>query len=232
MLNLIFLNKCIICQKILSKNQNYFCNKCESKTLLDNICPKCSSYKELNLTNCKFCQKMNNEKIIIKAIFPYVHPYKQSIFKWKYSGIRKYGKGFAYILKEQLNLNIIDNIDGIIPVPISKERLMERGFNQAHDFAKYLGTSINIPIYDIIKRHKNTTRQYSQDKAQRQQNTDKSMLLDISKAKKLLPKKKTYNFIIADDIYTTGATISECLKALNSYCEIGIIIVLVVCIVI
>ncbi|ONI39581.1 hypothetical protein AN639_05955 [Candidatus Epulonipiscium fishelsonii] len=232
MLSLIFLNKCIICKKILPTNQNYFCDECKKATLLDDICPKCSSYIGTNAQSCKHCAKINTNKLLIRAIFPYTNLYKQAIFRWKYGGIRKYGKGFAYILKEQLNLNIIKNVDGIIPVPIAKNRLIERGFNQAYDFAKYLGYGINIPTYDIIKRYKNTQKQHGKDDEQRKKNISNSMSLDINKAKRLLPKKLSYNFIIADDIYTTGSTIQECIKVLNQHYEVETIIVLVVCIVI
>lgn len=101
--------------------------------------------------------------------------------------------------------------DIIVPVPLSGERLLERGFNQAELIAKSCGEILNIPVVNnCIIRNKYTLRQTSiQDKFLRSQNVDNAFSVSEEWVVDRL------NIILIDDVVTTGNTIHEAAVALK-----------------
>ena len=95
-------------------------------------------------------------------------------------------------------------IDVILPVPISKEREKERGFNQVEELLD------NCKIeYQKIRREKNTKHMYELlDSKSRKEN-----IYNAFKNEKLNIEGK--NILIVDDIVTTGSTIIEMIKEIE-----------------
>ena len=97
----------------------------------------------------------------------------------------------------------------IVPVPLSKQRLRWRGYNQAGELAKNLGAIFKIPnAPDYLARSKNTACQVGLTSKQRQQNI--AGAFSCPNPKKVLSKM----ILLVDDVITTGATIEECAKTL------------------
>ena len=95
-------------------------------------------------------------------------------------------------------------IDAILPVPIHPKRMRKRGFNQASLFAGALGKALQIPVYDsVLIRTINTLPQKTLSPEKRLENLEKAFSLHPELAHSKLPFKKV---LLADDIYTTGAT--------------------------
>jgi ComF family protein len=89
----------------------------------------------------------------------------------------------------------------IIPVPIHRSRLRQRGYNQAELVAKELSRLTGIPMYGkLVKRTKKTVPQKMLNPNERQNNLKKAFNIDSNVVK----LNKT---ILIDDIYTTGSTI-------------------------
>ncbi|OON99215.1 MAG: hypothetical protein ATN35_00205 [Epulopiscium sp. Nele67-Bin004] len=222
---LVFPNKCIICRKLIQLGDN-ICAKCDTKIITQNRCPKCLFPQETD-DKCMFCGDVKTEIKIIKSLFRYKGAVKKSIFRWKYSGTRKYGYGYAMLLADHISADMIKDIDALIPTPVSKKRFQKRGFNQALDLANHLGAEIGVPVHDILERHRNTKPQSECEEGEREKNIKNSIsikrldvdILNISKP----------NFAIVDDIYTTGSTIRECIKVLKTQYDIENIYVFVVC---
>jgi ComF family protein len=115
----------------------------------------------------------------------------------------------------QLMINFTNNylkpgkFDIILPVPLHRNRLRERGFNQSELLAKNLARSTNMPIEPkALRRIKPTIAQAGLSRAKRFANLKAAFRVDKSSAvagKKLL---------LIDDVFTTGSTLGECAKAL------------------
>ncbi|MGL4346196.1 MAG: ComF family protein, partial [Cellulosilyticaceae bacterium] len=104
-------------------------------------------------------------------------------------------------------------IDGLIPVPVSPKRYRKRGFNQAYDLAREVSVHTHVPVYDLLRRIRNTKPQSECTKAQRASNVKGSIGINsqnLQKIDKILKK-----VAIIDDIYTTGSTARECAKMLQ-----------------
>jgi ComF family protein len=112
-----------------------------------------------------------------------------------------------YFSKDLMKLPIFKDIDGIIPVPLHKKRLHERGYNQVTTFCESLEKNLVIPIIDdVLIKSKNLKSQIQKSKGNRLE-ANKNVFL-IENAHKIEGK----HLLLVDDIFTTGATIEACAK--------------------
>jgi ComF family protein len=98
----------------------------------------------------------------------------------------------------------------IVPVPLSPARLKERGFNQARELASYLSHRTGIPLLDCLRRKRDNQSQAGLTRAMRIRNS-RNLFQVIEK---FLPLAGDY--ILIDDVVTTGSTCSACASALLS----------------
>jgi len=102
------------------------------------------------------------------------------------------------------------NFDLIVPAPLHKNRLRQRGFNQALLLAKALAKKHRIAMdFTSLIRKSDTVPQTSLDKKLRKKNIKGAF--DIRNGEKLRGK----SIILVDDVYTTGSTLKECSSTLR-----------------
>ena len=109
-------------------------------------------------------------------------------------------------MKEKLKIENI-KYDYILCVPLHKNRLKKRGFNQAQKIAKYLSKLEEKPFLDIIKRDIKTKKLYNLGKSKREEELKNAFSIDYD--------FKNKNVLLIDDIFTTGATVNEISKQLR-----------------
>ena len=110
--------------------------------------------------------------------------------------------------------------DIIIPVPISKQRNKNRGYNQSLLLAKEISKELNIECIDkCLIKIKNILPQSSLKKEERIRNVKN--VYSIKNTQNISGKK----ILLIDDIYTTGSTVIECSRILaeNGAKDIGIL---------
>jgi ComF family protein len=98
----------------------------------------------------------------------------------------------------------------LCPIPLSKERLRWRGFNQSEIIARELSRHFSWPVTPLLQRIKNTKTQKDLTRAERFTNIARSFTLADGQA---ITNK---NIILIDDVITTGATLLEAVKVLKS----------------
>ena len=209
---LVYPNKCMICRKILDDQvTGSLCDRCYSFVLRHNLCVRCGRPYNIGDTYCAYCNKEEQGEIdSIIPLFPYENQFKKAVLRWKYTGLRKYAKGYADLFVNDLCTIDKLKIDALIPVPLSPSRARRRGFNQALDLAEQISKASGIKVYDILTRVKDTKPQSKCSKKERMKNLKGS--IEIKSGNIFLPVN---NIAIIDDIYTTGATVKECLSAIN-----------------
>jgi len=113
--------------------------------------------------------------------------------------------------KKLKQLRVMDEIECIVPVPISLKKQRLRKFNQSEEIAKGIKKVIDIPIETNWLLRKNSLKsQTFSNRFERSQNVKEEYYLN---------KKKTPSFkrlLILDDVVTTGSTIVSCLEAINN----------------
>lgn len=195
-LNLFYPPVCGICGKL---NQNFLCQKCNN-TL--------KNQAKFNVENFQKKEKYFKELLYI---FKYEGIIRKTILKYKFQeGSYLYKTFVNFILKNQKFFEFIKSYDTIVPVPISKKRYKERGYNQSYLIAKEISKKTKLELQNrcIIKR-KNVIEQSKLNKEKREKN--------IKGVYEIIDKENLQNkrIILVDDIYTTGNTVNECCRILQ-----------------
>ncbi|GAI10987.1 unnamed protein product, partial [marine sediment metagenome] len=100
-------------------------------------------------------------------------------------------------------------IDLIIPVPLHKNDLRKRGFNQSILLGRVIGNYFSIPVgKKVLIKEKLTPFQVNLSKKEREKNILRAF--SVEKPEEIKGK----NILILDDVFTTGATVEECTKEL------------------
>ncbi|MEX2414847.1 MAG: ComF family protein, partial [Paenibacillaceae bacterium] len=90
-------------------------------------------------------------------------------------------------------------------IPLSRQRLEERGFNQAELFARGLGAAFRLPVVPLLDRARHTGKQSYKTRQERIQDLRGVFVPSEDGVKRLStadPHKLTKNIIVVDDVYT------------------------------
>lgn len=98
--------------------------------------------------------------------------------------------------------------DAVTFVPIHEKRRKMRGYDQSGLLAGHLGTLLDVPCEAMLVRGRETKPQYKLGAQQRWRNVHGAFAL----AEGARPEGK--NLLLIDDVFTTGATVGECMKVL------------------
>jgi len=209
-------NYCASCGKLLDeKDKNCFCNECWSKIeiIKGDTCIKCGKPIKTADGICQECKKV---KLFhyhnLKAIGIYDGILKESLHLYKFKARWRIGYDFADMIIDNINNKYIEESDMIIPVPLTKEKEYNRGFSQTLIIAKRIGKYFKVPVFNnILIKIKETVSQSLLSRDQRLQNLRESF--DINKKNKDMILNK--NILLFDDVFTTGATVTECSRVLK-----------------
>ena len=153
-------------------------------------------------------QDKNFQKLLYR--FKYEGNSRKIILNYKFKEKSYLYKTFVnFLLKNEDFFNFIKNYDTIVPIPISKKRQKERGYNQSDLIAKEISKKIQIPYNNVLIKSRNIIEQSKLNKEDRQKNI--KGVYDL-KNKEIIKNKKV---ILLDDIYTTGSTVNEASKILK-----------------
>ena len=135
---------------------------------------------------------------------------KEAIHTFKYGGVFPLVRVFGDLLQSTFQTLSQDYpVDVMIPVPLHIRRLRERGFNQALLLVKELNRRIGIPYEErVLKKIKDTPVQIALKKRERKKNLTGAFQVKTQEA---IQGKAV---MLVDDVYTTGATVNECSRAL------------------
>ncbi len=184
-----------------------FCVGCRSYGML--LCTHCADSLplyaghvcDLDVENCIACFSEYGLKRCV-PIYSYDNQcVREIVHTLKYRGIRELGS----IMAEKMIPKIKDYSDNsvLMPVPLHKNRMRERGFNQAEVLAHTIGDALKIcVITDCLTRIRNTKLQSSLSRNQRIQNM-KNVFACVAPS-----DISGKDIILIDDVMTTGATLA------------------------
>jgi ComF family protein len=144
----------------------------------------------------------------VHAPFVYGPPLDHYLHALKYRGSRALGRAFGTLLAPALRAQA-DAIDALVPVPLHRARLRERGYNQALEIARALSRELGLPLLErSIARSAATPRQTGRGARER--------LAGMTQAFEIRRVLDGLTLAIVDDVVTTGATVNALAAALRA----------------
>lgn len=139
------------------------------------------------------------------------NPLSQAVYGLKYRGRKELAPLLArYLLATLLHADWREAYratDGVVPVPLHRDRQRERGYNHAELLARAFCQQIRLPLHsNWLARYRATASQVGLTAHERQRN--------VADAFSANPAVQGKRIIVLDDVYTTGATINACAAAL------------------
>ncbi len=239
--NALFPPKCVICKNLYHYEHCNFTGKASENLSFEDImaeilCPECvkdffpveppfcikcglmfkTGAGENHL--CGDCIKSQPSFLMARACGAHDGSLKKAIHCFKYHEKIHLARPLGLLLFSAFLRYFKDkSIDYILPVPLHIKRMRQRGFNQAWLLIKKwplfaqsagLDFSRHKTAKNLIIRKKYTTPQTGMSKKERRQNIKGAFHVPFP------GKIKGKNILIADDVFTTGATVEECAKIL------------------
>lgn len=141
-------------------------------------------------------------------------PLRKAIHTLKYEDGRQLGPSLGrYLLAVTAEAPwpaILRRLDGIVPVPLHRDRFLERGYNQAGLLAASISSESAVPLLDsVIERFEATNSQIGLSPPERAEN-----VVGKFRANSRLVSGRA--LLLVDDVYTTGATMGECASVLRN----------------
>lgn len=204
---LLFPKKCIGCGKF----GGYVCQECEvGMWEEEQICPSCCRNSRYGLLHPTCTGPLDG----LTCLWVYEGLTRKLIQKIKYGGF--YDSLEFLISNFKLSnqpeffnfLKFLNQKPVVVPIPLHTNRLRKRGFNQAEMIANLVARSWTLDARNLLIRTKDTSQQVGKTRNERLKSMDGAFALKSS-------IKDLGSILLVDDVWTTGATMSEAAKVLK-----------------
>lgn len=200
--------ECVLCSKTAHDAHPALCTDCRKQLISHHCCKQCGNLiADKNLTICGDCQTTPPPIDHTFHLSSYSPAAKELITQLKFNQQLLIAESLGKILADEIRDQSATLPDVMIPVPMHKKRLRQRGFNQALQIAKPLAKQLSIPLSNAIAyRNFYTPPQTQLDAGTRRTNPQSSF-----HCKKLHGE----HIAIIDDVITTGSTVNALARALK-----------------
>jgi ComF family protein len=186
---------CSACSSAASHLRPPICRHCGTAWSGSSLCYACQTHP-LNLDG-------------LRSVFYFEGVIRQSIHHLKYDSLRALAVPLAVLMREYLEVEPLPG-EILIPIPLHRHRLRERGYNQSALLAHELGRLITLSVVeDSLVRQQNTLPQARTTSAEERHRNVTGAFICVDH------RLKGKKVILIDDVATTGATLEAAAKALR-----------------
>ena len=205
---------CVVCGKRLSPTERSLCSAC-----LLHLPRTAYQFTPDDNPMVQLFWKLTPIRQAVALIYYEPHSeVAQLVYEMKYRDRPDIGEDMGRLMANEMQLaHFFDGIDVLLPVPLSRKRLRQRGYNQSERLAVGISDITGLPVVTKALRRKHFRRSQTQlSRQERMENVTDMFLLHRGA---LLEGK---HVLLIDDICTTGATIQACSKVLCDIPDIRI----------
>ena len=175
------------------------------------VCQRCGRPQPALSARCPDCADATFPLHRVRAAALHCEPLRHWIHLFKYQGRSDLGAPLARYLVAALDLpdwqSTVNRLDGVVPVPLHPDRLRWRGYNQSEVLARQLCSQRQLSLRtDLLERTRPTRAQIELHPHERSRN--------VAGAFTAQPASQGLHLLLVDDVYTTGATLNACARAL------------------
>jgi competence protein ComFC len=218
MLTVAFPQACLNCgSSVENFADGTACEKCWKKTLIfsgaETLCAKCGAFhSEKSLNYQIFCHRCDEHFYdAASAVGIYGNGLTASVIFLKREPF--VAARLKKLFVSRFEKSSFTDADLIVPVPLSKKRNLERGFNQAAVLSKILArrTTIKLDEKSLVRRIDTPLHRIAMDSKARAASVENAFAVNRPK---VIEGKKV---LLVDDVFTSGATVSKCAETLKKH---------------
>lgn len=197
---------CAVCERRMSPGESAVCTKCDMRL------PRTGHETDMtgNEMARMFWARMAVERAAAMWLYQPHSEVSAVIYRLKYGNRPEQGRQMGIAAARELKAaGFFDGIDLIVPVPLTKAKMLQRGYNQSEEIARGVAAVTGLPVVTkAVARIRETESQTSKTGVQRVENVEGAFRLmrpDMVAGRHVL---------IIDDVVTTGSTVCACGKEL------------------
>lgn len=189
---LLFPPKCVLCGKLLEKEEIDLCRECRSIRFSNSI--------------------IKNRWLFLDSFFfvwYYEGNVRKSLLRYKFRGARRYAPAYGRMLTMRISQELPEGFDILTWIPVSAKRKASRGYDQVELIARAVGRELGMKPIPLLKKVQDNPPQSSlTDDSMRKRNV--SDVYQFRGGADISGKR----ILLLDDILTTGATAEEAARIL------------------
>ena len=170
---------------------------------------------------CSSCQNRESPLTACYAALDYAYPWDRCIASFKYGQQPGMAHALARLMWHAPGIApALEQAERVVPMPLSRERMQQRGYNQAHELgralARRLSSTPTTPQGEtrysphVLHRVRDTQAQSTLDASARAANLQDACVVLPSDGAEIQGRR----IVVIDDIMTTGASLREAARAL------------------
>lgn len=197
----------MLCQLPSSRALCHACLQDMDYVRREDSCIRCVAPRESSQELCANCQRKLLPFAQMWSSTYFQPPIRALVHEWKHNK----NNALVGVLQQLMRHNppnwlFEEAINGVLPMPISRQRLWERGFHQTEELAQgVVGHLPILPRYAVHRAHR--VAQSQLDYAMRRHNIRDVFDVQVDVRDK--------HILLIDDVFTTGATLTELSRALH-----------------
>jgi len=211
--------ECLICHGLLNPRDvtRIVCPLCRQRwrAVRPPWCKRCGQ-PEPHFGPCRLCAEWPAPLTSVRSAVWLDGGARQAVHGLKYGGLPRIADDLAAAMG-----TVRPETDGpsvLIPIPLAKKRLRERGYNQSEKLARALARQWRIPVLlDVLVRTRETPTQTALTPGTRLANVAgafETRNVELGTGNSSAFRLPSSTLILVDDVFTTGATLAEAARAL------------------